>query len=104
MAATELISGRTCWFQEGSRAAPWTLFHSVGILDHIQNEHLVASCSVPVFLPPVRIGNRYFLDGSISLERPLSAAVSMQDDAVPATMGVAQKIQRSVEEQSLDIT
>ena len=77
IAATELISGQTCWFLEGERARSWNLFHSVGILDQLNGIHLAASCSVPVFLPPVKIGNRFFLDGSVSLDRPLSAAISM---------------------------
>ncbi len=77
IAATELLSGRACWFQEGPRAKTWNLFHSLGVLDQLQNPHLEASCSVPLFLPPVKIGERYFLDGSISLNRPLSAALNM---------------------------
>ena len=77
VAATELLSGRTCWFQEGPAASEWNLFHSIGIKDRIQPAHVTASCSVPVFLPPVKIGNRYYLDGSLSLDRPLSAAIGM---------------------------
>lgn len=77
LAATELLSGQTCWFQEGPAAAAWSLFHSVGILDRITHAHLAASCSVPIFLPPVKIGSHYFLDGSVNLDRPLSAAIHM---------------------------
>lgn len=75
--ATELLSGRACWFLEGPAAAPWNLFHSIGVLEPLKAEHLFASCSVPIFLPPVKIGDRYFIDGSVSLDRPLSAAISM---------------------------
>ncbi len=77
IAATELLSGRTCWFSEGPLAKAWNLFHSVGILDSIIGRHLEASCSVPIFLPPVKIGERFYLDGSISMERPLSPAIHM---------------------------
>ena len=77
MAATEIVSGRTCWFQEGPSGRPWNLFHSIGLIDKLSTDHLAASCSVPIFLPPVKIGGHYFLDGSISLSKPLSAAVSM---------------------------
>lgn len=77
VAATELLSGRTCWFQEGTHATAWNLFHSVGVLDRIEDKHIAASCSVPIFLPPVKIGPRFYLDGQVSLERPLSAAISM---------------------------
>lgn len=77
IAATELVSGRTCWFQEGATAKVWNLFHSQGIADRLSASHLAASCSVPVFLPPVKIHDHYYLDGSISLSKPLSAAVIM---------------------------
>ncbi len=77
IAATELLSGRACWFQEGIAASPWNLFHSQGLVDKLGMEHLAASCSVPIFLPPVKIHDHYYLDGSISLSKPLSAAVIM---------------------------
>lgn len=77
IAATELLSGRTCWFQEGPNALSWNTFHSLGIRDSIQADHMAASCSVPVFLPPVKIGSHYFLDGTVSLSKPLSAAILM---------------------------
>lgn len=77
VATTELLSGRACWFIEGKRANSWNLFHSLSIVDSISNNHVAASCSVPIFLPPVKIGDRYYLDGSISLGHPLSAAISM---------------------------
>lgn len=77
IAVTELISGRSCWFQEGPKAKTWNTFHSLGMLDTIGPHHLAASCSVPVFFPPVKINDHYFLDGTVSLAKPLSAAVMM---------------------------
>ncbi len=77
IAVTELISGRTCWFQEGPSALEWNNFHSLGLVDKIRADHMAASCSVPVFLPPVKIGAHYFLDGTVSLSKPLSAAILM---------------------------
>jgi|GEM_PF-1763083 len=74
---TELVSGRCCWFLEGANAKSWNLFHSIARTDRLVSSHVAASCSVPIFLPPVKVGDRYFLDGSVSLERPLSAAVAM---------------------------
>lgn len=82
VAATELLSGRTCWFQEGPLASGWNLFHSLGIKDSIQGCHLEASCSVPIFLPPVKIGAHFFLDGSVSLTKPLNAAIRMGADKI----------------------
>lgn len=77
VAATELISARTCWFLDGPAASSWNLFHSIGLKTNLHTNHLAASCSIPVFMPPVKIEDHYYLDGSVSLARPLSAAVSM---------------------------
>jgi len=75
--ATELVSGRCTWFIEGPNAKPWNLFHSIGKTGRVTMPHIAASCSVPVFMPPVKVDDRYFLDGSIALSRPLSAAIAM---------------------------
>ncbi len=77
ISATELLSGRACWFQEGMNAVEWNLFHSVSMIDQIRGEHLVASSSIPFFLPPVKLGERFYVDGSISVRRPFSSAISM---------------------------
>lgn len=77
IAATEMLSGRCCWFQEGEKASEWNLIHSLGIKTRLEPHHLEASCSVPVFLPPVKIEGRYFLDGAVGLDRPVAAAVIM---------------------------
>jgi predicted acylesterase/phospholipase RssA len=65
------------WFVEGPSAVEWKRFHSTAILDKIHQAHTIASCSVPFFLPPVKIGKYYYLDGGVNIERPFSAAISM---------------------------
>jgi predicted acylesterase/phospholipase RssA len=40
-------------------------------------EHVAASCAVPFFLRPYRIGNRYICDGGIVDPLPLWAAIEM---------------------------
>ena len=75
--ATEILHCFPCWFVEGPRAVEWKRFHSIGLLQHLSSAHVAASCSIPFFMPPVRIGDHYFLDGSVKLERPFSAAISM---------------------------
>lgn len=77
VAVTEVISYFPCWFLDGPRAVEWKRFHSIGIKDSLSPLHVAASCSIPFFMPPVRIGDHYFVDGSVKLERPFSAAISM---------------------------
>ena len=44
---------------------------------HITPAHLHATCSIPVFLPPVRIDGRRYLDGGIFEKLPIWAALEM---------------------------
>ncbi len=39
--------------------------------------HLHATCSIPVFLPPVAINGKYYLDGGIFEKLPIWAAIQM---------------------------
>jgi len=82
IAATEIVSGTPVWFMEGAAAIEWDRFHSLGIKTSVIDKHVAASCSVPLLLPPVRIGEHYFYDGGINLARPLSAAIAMGADNI----------------------
>jgi NTE family protein len=44
---------------------------------HITAAHLAATCSIPVFLPMVRIGHRRYVDGGIFDKLPIWAAAEM---------------------------
>ena len=77
VSATEMSSGSPVWFLDGPNATNWDRFHSAGIKADIAADHVVASCSVPVLLPPVQIGDYHYLDGGMNLSRPLSAAIAM---------------------------
>lgn len=44
---------------------------------HITAAHLQATCSIPIFLPSVRIDGKRFLDGGLLEKMPLWAAVQM---------------------------
>lgn len=44
---------------------------------HITPDHLQATCSIPLFLPMVRIGGRRYLDGGVFEKLPVWAALEM---------------------------
>ncbi|MBW2736543.1 MAG: patatin-like phospholipase family protein, partial [Deltaproteobacteria bacterium] len=62
---------------DGPRANEWDRFHSVAKRECLGVKHIEASCSIPFFLPPVRIGDHFFVDGGVRINRPFSAAISM---------------------------
>ena len=43
----------------------------------IQVEHVMASCAIPLFFPPIKIGERYFADGCLRNMAPFSAAIHL---------------------------
>src|SRR5262245_49178686 len=50
----------------------------------IEVQHLLASSAIPIFFPPVRVGDAYFGDGSIRNTAPLSPAINLGADRIVA--------------------
>lgn len=58
--ATDLIAGGSVRFSSGS------------VVDAV-----LASCAIPAAFPPVRIGERYLIDGAVATNTPISVAVEL---------------------------
>lgn len=65
--ATDLYSGQEIWFKEGD------LRHAIR-----------ASCSMPGILPPVKLGDRWLVDGAVVNPVPVSVSRAMDVDVVIA--------------------
>lgn len=65
--ATDLYSGQEIWFKEGD------LRHAIR-----------ASCSMPGILPPVKVGERWLVDGAVVNPVPVSVSRAMEVDLVIA--------------------
>ncbi len=65
--ATDLYSGQEIWFKEGD------LRHAIR-----------ASCSMPGILPPVKVGDRWLVDGAVVNPVPVSVSRAMEVDLVIA--------------------
>jgi NTE family protein len=57
----------------------WTIEHTA-----IQEDHLLASSAIPMFFPPVKLGERYLGDGSIRNTAPLSPAIRLGAERIVA--------------------
>jgi len=44
---------------------------------NVLSAHLQATCSIPLFLPPVKIGGKHYLDGAIFEKLPIWGAIEM---------------------------
>lgn len=75
----------------------WSRASRVSVRSDIKTEHILASSSIPLFFPPVLIGERYFGDGCLRNAAPLSPAIHVGADRL-FVIGV-----RKWKPQSLDI-
>ena len=56
---------------------PWVRATRVGVRAQIRLDHVMASASIPIFFPPVRIQGAWYGDGSVRMTAPLSPAIHM---------------------------
>jgi NTE family protein len=70
----------TAFFSGNSDIKNWEKLNRISVRTKITAKHVMASASIPIFFPPIRIGNAFFGDGMIRLNAPLSAAIHMGSD------------------------
>jgi len=83
VSCTEIASGRAVVFVDGRGAnlTPWQYDpYVVARAGAIGPLHTLASAAIPLFFPAVRIGERYYCDGGMRLNTPLSPALRLGAD------------------------
>ncbi len=79
--ATDYRSGQSIAFYNGDEdIKDWNILNRKSLRTEIGPEHVMASSAIPVFFPPVRIGESYFGDGVVRLNSPLSSAIHLGAD------------------------
>jgi NTE family protein len=85
VSATSYRTGAGVTFFEGAPdIAPWTRASRQGERARLTLDHVMASAAIPVFFPPVRVGEEYFGDGGVRMDFPLSPAIHLGADRVLA--------------------
>jgi NTE family protein len=85
VACTEVDSGRVAVFLDGPLADPdpWRLDSQMNArATRITSRHVRASAAIPFLFPAVRIEERYYLDGGLRINTPLSPALRLKADHV----------------------
>ena len=76
--ATSYHSGSAMTFYDGaSELRPWSRSTRLGVRAQLTLQHVLASSAIPVFFPPVAIEGRWFGDGCVRLNAPLSPAIHL---------------------------
>ncbi|MGE8361266.1 patatin-like phospholipase family protein [Pseudomonas sp.] len=71
-------SGQAVTFYQGRAAIdPWFRHRRVGVPTRLALEHLLASASIPLIFPPVKVGREYFGDGAVRQSAPISPALHL---------------------------
>jgi len=78
VSATNYLTSTGISFFDGSdEIAPWARSNRVGMRVKLTIDHVMASAAIPIFFPPVRIGEMFLGDGCIRMLTPMSPAVHM---------------------------
>lgn len=85
VSCTEVRSGRVTVFMagDGADAEPWDYDpNAQAIVGQITERHVRASAAIPFLFPAVQIGERYYVDGGLRMNTPLSPALRLGADRV----------------------
>ena len=61
---------------------PWRMARRYSEKSQITLKHILGSCAIPLFFPPVKIGENYFGDGCLRNSTPLSPAIHLGAEAM----------------------
>lgn len=78
VSTTSARSGKTVVFTETHQPFPDDVFRTNFKPTKISIEHALASASIPILFPPVKIGGEWFSDGGIRQNTPIAPAVAFQ--------------------------
>ncbi len=77
-------TGQTVTWLEGRDIRGWRSPNRRAIHTHLTVEHVMASASLPLFFPAVRLGRDWHGDGGIRLAAPLSPSIHLGADRILA--------------------
>ncbi|HET9554510.1 MAG TPA: patatin-like phospholipase family protein [Anaeromyxobacteraceae bacterium] len=85
VSATSYQSGAgVTWFEGCDEIKTWRRTDREGLRARLTVEHVMASAAIPVFFPPVRVGEAFYGDGCVRLVYPMSPAIHMGADRILA--------------------
>lgn len=77
LTALNYATGQTITWIQGRRMVPWNQPQRRSLHTRITVEHVMASSSLPLVFPAVRLGDAWYGDGGVRLSAPLSPALRL---------------------------
>jgi NTE family protein len=85
VSATSYTTGAgVTWYEGDERIRPWQRSTREGVRDRLTVDHVMASAAIPIFFPPVRVGEGYYGDGCVRMVYPMSPAIHLGAERVLA--------------------
>lgn len=85
LSTTNYFSGSNIIFYDGNKSiTDWTKLDRLSVRTLLRLEHVMASCAIPLFFPPVKIEESFYGDGSIRQVTPLSPSIHLGADKIIA--------------------
>jgi NTE family protein len=83
LSATDYYTGKLVTFFDGEKSIrPWKEPSSAGVRTDLTVQHIMASSAIPIFFPPIKIGDSEYGDGGVGLRSPLSDAIHLGADQI----------------------
>ena len=79
------------FYQSRSRITPWRRHRRIGVQTRLGLDHLMASAAIPLLFPPVLLNRRWYGDGAVRQQSPLSPALHLGASRV-LVIGVTHRI------------
>ena len=78
VSATSYTTGAgVTWYEGDERIRPWQRSTREGVRSRLTVDHVMASAAIPIFFPPVKVGDGYFGDGCVRMVYPMSPAIHL---------------------------
>lgn len=85
VSATNYGTGSAVTFYDGSsKIVPWSRSHYTSQRARLTSQHVLASASIPLMFPPVKVMSSYYGDGAVRMKYPVSPAIHMGADKIVA--------------------
>jgi NTE family protein len=72
------------WFEAADEVRPWARSSREGLRTRLGVDHVMASTAIPVFFPPVKVGEAFYGDGCVRMVYPMSPAIHLGAERILA--------------------
>lgn len=100
LTASNYSTGQSISWVQGENVKHWERAHRKSVMSDIRVKHIMASASLPLFFPAVKVGGSWYGDGGIRMTAPLSPAIHVGARRI---LAISTRYLPSAEEQGINM-